>query len=127
VRNEEYDLNLLFNQYKKFWPIFSMYFLISLFTTLWSLLLIIPGIIASLSYTVAPLIMADGEDDAMECIRKSKSMMNGYKWDYFKFSFSFIGWILLGVITFGLAYIYVIPYVLVSEVLYYEELKKINN
>ncbi len=126
VRKQEYSLNDLFNQYKRFWPIFCLTFLVGLFTTLWTLLLIIPGIIAALSYSMSTLIMVDGEEDAMACIRKSKAMMNGYKWDYFVFNLSFILWYLLIGITFGIAAFYVGPYVQVADILYYEELKKVN-
>lgn len=126
VRKEPYELKELFAHYNKFWPIFALSFLTGLFTILWSFLFIIPGIIAAISYSMAMLIMVDGDEDAMSCIKKSKAMMNGYKWDYFKFGFSFFWWYLLGIITLGIAFIYVGPYVMVSEVLYYEELKKIN-
>lgn len=126
IRKEPYELKELFAHFSKFWPIFALNFLIGLFVTLWSLLFIIPGIIAAISYSMAMLIMVDGEEDAMECIRKSKTMMKGYKWDYVVFQLSFILWHLLGMITFGLAYIYVGPYLTVAEVLYYEELKKVN-
>ena len=124
VRKESYDINLLFAYYKKFWPIFALNFLIGLFVGLWALLFIIPGIIASYKYAMALLIMVDGEDDPMECIKKSKAMMNGYKWDFFVFRLSFFWWHLLGIITFGIAYIYVGPYITVAEIKYYEELKK---
>lgn len=126
VRKEPYELKELFAHFSKFWPIFALNFLIGLFVMLWSFLLIIPGIIAAISYSMAMLIMVDGEQDAMECIRKSKTMMKGYKWDYVVFNLSFILWHLLGLITFGLAYIYVGPYLSVAQVLYYEDLKKVN-
>jgi uncharacterized membrane protein len=126
VRDKNPDLKIIFSYYNKFFYIFALYFLISLFTTLWALLLIIPGIIAALSYSMGQYIMLDGEEDPMECIRKSKEMMNGYKWDYFKFILSFIGWYLLLIPTLGLAVIYVGPYVMISQTLYYEELKKIS-
>ena len=126
VRKKPYELKEIFAHYGKFWPIFCASFLIGLFTTLWTLLFIIPGIIASISYSQSMLILADGEEDPMECIKKSKAMMNGYKWDYFAFHLSFIPWYLLGIITLGLAFIYVGPYVQVSEILYYEELRKVN-
>lgn len=126
VRGEEHDLNLLFKFYNKFIFIFAINFLIGLFTTLWTLLLIIPGIIAALKYSMAILIMIDGEEDPMQCILKSKAMMKGYKWDYFKFLLSFFWWCLLIVPTLGLILIYLEPYMLTSQVLYYEELKKIS-
>ena len=97
-----------------------------LFIGVWSLLFLIAGIIAAISYTMSMLIMVDGEEDAMECLRKSKAMMKGYKWDFVVFHLSFILWHLLGMVTLGIAYIYVWPYIMVSEVLYYEELKKVN-
>ena len=126
TRKQEYSLKEIFSYYKKFWPIFCVTFLVGLFTTLWTLLFIIPGIIAALSYSMYLLLLVDGEDNAMDCIKKSKAMMKGYKWDYFVFQLSFILWHLLGAITFGLAYIYVGPYIQIAEILYYDELKKVN-
>lgn len=126
VRGKDVQLKDVFSHYNKFGPIFLMYFLTGLFTTLWTLLFIIPGIIAALSYAMTPYIMADGEDDAMTCIKKSKAMMYGYKWDYLCFKLSFFGWLLLGIVTFGLVYIYVVPYMNTADALYYEELKKIS-
>ena len=126
VRKKPYELKEIFAHYSKFWPIFCLSFLVGLFTFLWSLLLLIPGIIAAISYSQAMLLMVDGENDPMECIKQSKAMMYGYKWDYFVFHLSFILWYLLGLVTFGLAFIYVGPYVQVAEILYYEELRKVH-
>lgn len=127
VRKEEINQSEVFKYYKNFAPIILLTILISIFTTLWTLLLIIPGIIAAISYQQAMFIMIDGEEDPKQCIKKSKEMMQGYKMDYFTFVLSFIGWILLTIVTFGLAAVYVFPYISVSQVLYYEELKKIQN
>lgn len=126
IRNKKLSINYIFSFYKKFWPIFALEFLVGLFSTLWSLLLFIPGIIAALKYSMSIYIMIDGEDDALQCINKSKKMTYGYKSDYFAFILSFIGWYLLVIPTFGLILLYVIPYVNVSKALYYEELKKIT-
>ena len=126
ARGESYEVNDIF-RYKKMWiPTFLLTFLISLFTTLWTFLFIIPGIIAALSYSMAQYIYCDQELEPMECIKSSKEMMNGYKRDYFVFGLSFFGWILLGIFTFGLLYIWLIPYMMTAEVLYYDELKKIR-
>ncbi len=127
VRKEEVNQSEVFKYYKNFAPIILLTILISIFTTLWTLLLIIPGIIAAISYQQAMFIMIDGEEDPKQCIKKSKEMMQGYKMDYFTFILSFIGWGLLTIVTFGLAAVYVFPYISVSQVLYYEELKKIQN
>lgn len=127
ARKESLDINDIF-RYKKTWiPTFLLVFLISLFTTLWTLLLIIPGIIAALSYSMAQYIYCDKELEPMECIKASKEMMNGYKKDYFVFGLSFFGWLLLGVLTLGLLYIWLIPYMMTAEVIYYDELKKLES
>lgn len=127
VRKESYDLNILFNYYKKFFPVVGLMILISIFVGLWTLAFIIPGIVASYSYIMAPYLMVDGEEDPMECIRKSKNMMKGYKMDYFIFQLSFVGWIILSAFTFGILFVYVIPYINVSQILYYEELRKLQS
>ena len=127
VRKESYDLNILFNYYKKFFPVVGLMILISIFVGLWTLAFIIPGIVASYSYIMAPYLMVDGEEDPMECIRKSKNMMKGYKMDYFIFQLSFAGWIILSAFTFGILFVYVIPYINVSQILYYEELRKLQS
>ena len=126
AREESFELNDLF-RYKKQWrSAFLLIFLISLFTTLWTFLLIIPGIIAALSYSMAQYIYCDKELAPRECISESKEMMNGYKMDYFIFGLSFFGWIILGVFTLGLLYIWLIPYMMSAEVIYYDELKKLR-
>jgi len=126
ARQQEFEVNNIF-KYKKQWiPTIVLTFLISLFTSLWTMLLIIPGIIAALSYSMSHYIYCDKELKPMDCIRTSKDMMDGYKWDYFVFGLSFFGWLLLGVLTFGLLYIWLIPYMTTAEVLYYDELKKIR-
>lgn len=126
VRKEKTDYTEIFHHYNKFWPVFCLSFLTGLFIMLGCFLLIIPGIIFAISFNFVYYVMADGEENSMECIRKSTKLMKGYKWDYVVFILSFLGWILLGLITFGLAYIYVVPYMNIAETLYYEELKKIN-
>lgn len=126
TRKKPVELKMIFEAYNRMWPIIGLSVLMGIFITLWSLLLIIPGIIASLAYSQAQFLMLDGNDDPMSCIRTSKEMMDGYKSDYFAFLLSFIGWYLLIIVTFGLASIYVIPYVSVSEVLYFDELKKVK-
>lgn len=126
VRGKAFEFSEIFNWYNLFWPIFVLFFLIGLFTTLWSLLFIIPGIIAAISYKMAPYIFVDGEHDGATCIKKSKELMNGYKADYFVFQLSFLGWIILGMFTLGILYIWLIPYMCAAEVIYYDELKKVK-
>jgi len=76
--------------------------LIYLFTFLWSLLLIVPGIIKGISYSMTPYILAEYPNvRAMEAIRLSKRITRGYKWEIFAAGLSFIGWILLHGLAFG--------------------------
>lgn len=127
VRGEEYSKEDLFKFVNKILPVFVISFLVSLIVSLWSILLIIPGIIAALGYSMVFYIYADNQDlKPMEYLRKSKEMMLGYKWDYFVFGLSFLGWILLSVITFGIALIYVVPYMTIATTIYYDELKKLK-
>ncbi|MGN0708115.1 MAG: DUF975 family protein [Faecalibacterium sp.] len=88
-------------------------FLAGLFIALWSLLLVVPGVIKSLEYMMVGYILADEpEIGMMDALRKSKQMMMGHKWDAFVLSLSFLGWELLSVVTLGVLDIfYVRPYV----------------
>lgn len=126
ARKKSLELNDIFKYKKAFVPTFLLLFLVALFTSLWSLLFIIPGIIAELAYSMSQYIYCDKELKPMECIKASKEMMDGHKWDYFVFNLSFVGWIILGAFTFGLLYIWLIPYISTADVLYYDELKKIR-
>lgn len=82
------------------------------FVFLWTLLFIIPGIIKSISYSQMFYLMADDEKlEAGAAQRKSMEMMEGHKWEYFVLQLSFIPWHLLGIITLGIAYVWVIPYI----------------
>ncbi len=113
-----------FEGFYNFWGAFKVTFLVGLFTFLWSLLFIIPGIIKAYSYSMAMYIYAENKDmGALEAISKSKEMMNGHKMEYFVLELSFIGWALLGAVTFGIAYIWVIPYVSATYVNFYRSLK----
>ncbi len=129
VRGEEFKLVDLVEYYdKRIFTIFALTFLTYLFTFLWSILFLIPGIVAMISYSMCSYIYVDGKvkDDPLAVIRESKRLMNGYKSDYFEFICSFLGWILLGFISMGFAFIYVLPYISVSNVMYYEEIRKIK-
>ena len=101
-----------FEGFDDFWSAFKVSFLVGLFTFLWSLLFVIPGIVKSFSYSMSGYILAENKGKgALECISESKQMTNGYKMDLFILSLSFIGWILLSGITLGIALIWVMPYI----------------
>jgi uncharacterized membrane protein len=86
-------------------------FVTKLFILLWSLLLIIPGIIKSYSYRMVPYILADNPNiGVMEAITLSNKMTDGHKFDIFVLDLSFIGWYLLGSIALGIGVLFVMPY-----------------
>lgn len=125
VRGKEPNLDYLKEFYSKFGVIFVITFLVGLFTCLWSILLIIPGIICALGYSMVYYIFVDNQEvTSSGCLKRSKELMDGYKADYFFFLLSFIGWILLGALTLGILYIWIIPYMTCAQAIYYDELKK---
>lgn len=92
------------------------------YTLLWSLLLIIPGIIAFLSYEMTEYILADyPELSASEAISRSKQMMEGNKGRLFCLQFSFIGWKILCIFTLGLGSIWLTPYIGAAKAAFYRE------
>jgi uncharacterized membrane protein len=116
-----FNKNLINNTDPKFIDLFSRFdilfkalglrLLITLFTILWSFLLIIPGIIAALSYSMAFYIMEENPSiGIMDAISESKEMMRGNKFRLFCLGLSFIGWVLLCVITFGIGFLWLGPY-----------------
>lgn len=114
----------LFSYVKNFWPAFKTYFLMNLYTVLWSLLLYIPGIIKGIAYSQTMFILAEDPTlGANEAITRSREMMDGHKMEYFLLGLSFIGWSILGVFTFGLLYIWLIPYMQTTLANYYRYLK----
>lgn len=114
----------VFSKFDQFWPAFKVNFLVGLFTALWSLLFYIPGIIKGLSYSQATYILAENPDiGAREAINRSKAMMEGHKMELFVLYLSFIGWYLLCGITFGIAAIWVIPYMNATCANFYNKVK----
>ncbi len=104
-----------------------MYILINVFTILWSLLFIVPGIIASLSYSMTPYILSEHpEMDATDAIKLSKEMMKGNKGKLFWLYFSFIGWFILCILTFGVGFLFITPYVNASVAEFFNEVSGKN-
>lgn len=99
--------------------------LVNVFTFLWSLLFVVPGIIKSLAYSQANYVIHDNPRlKGKEAIEISKRMTNGFKGDLFSMYLSFIGWYILVGLTGGILSIYVTPYVETTAAMYYENLKR---
>lgn len=98
--------------------------LTGLFVALWSLLLVIPGIIAAYRYSAAPYIMAEDPGcGAMEALNRSKALMDGHKMDLFLLDLSFIGWHLLNVFTLGLGSLLLTPYTNAARAVFFRSLQ----
>lgn len=112
--------------------IIGLAFLIAVFTTLWSLLFIIPGIVKSYSYSQSYFLYYDAiqntgnKPSVLDTITASRKLMDGYKKDLFFLDLSFIGWHILAIFTLGIGYLWLNPYITVSKALFYENLPKGN-
>ena len=94
---------------------------------LWSLLLIIPGIVASFAYSMTFFIMADNPNlSANDAIRVSKEMMKGHKAELFWLELSFLGWILLGFLSFGIGFLWIWSYIYTAKAIFYHEIRAVD-
>lgn len=110
--------------FRSFFPAFLLYLLITIITLLWSLLLIIPGIVAGYSYSMSYYILLDNPGmSPSDVIRRSKEMMNGHRMDLFILHLTFIGWGLLAILTLGIGILWLAPYVAASNTAFYLDLK----
>lgn len=123
-RDDTMSYGDLFGSVRYLLKALGLILMVSLLTFLWTLLLIIPGIIAAYRYSQAIFVLVeDPSKGIMQCIRESKEMMVGHKWEFFVLELSFILWQLLGLVTCGLAFIYVYPYMKVTFANYYNAVK----
>lgn len=102
--------------------------LVYLYTILWTLLFIVPGIIKGLAYSLTPFIVKDNPQlSPNQAINLSMKMMKGHKFDLFYLYLSFIGWILLAMLTLGIGLLWVIPYMQTSMAAFYLDVKNDYN
>ena len=121
AQRREAGVGTLFDLFGWFFRFLWLEILTGIFIFLWSLLLVVPGIIAAYRYSMAPFIFfEDPEKGALQCIAESKAMTTGYKGQLFVLDLSFIGWALLSVIPF--VGIFTMPYIGVTKANYYRAL-----
>ena len=124
-RKQDVKISQLFDGFTKFTQAFIAYILMAIFILLWSLLLIVPGIIAMLSYSMTFFILHEEKEiEGLEAIRKSKSMMKGNRWKLFCLGCRFLGWFLLGILSFGIGFLWIMPYLQTSFAQFYDDVKK---
>ena len=94
----------------------------AIYVLLWSLLFVIPGIVASFSYAMTDYILAEKPElTSTEAIEQSKSMMYGNRWRFFCLQFSFIGWDILATLAFGIGHLWLTPYKQAAYAAFYRE------
>lgn len=123
-RKQDARLEQIFEGFNNFGNALVAYLLMALFILLWTLLLIIPGIIAAISYSMTFFIIAeDSTIKPMDAIDKSKMMMEGYKWKYFCLGIRFFLLALLCILTLGIGFLWLMPYMQVTMATFYDDLK----
>ena len=99
-------------------------FLMGLYVFLWTLLLIVPGIIKALSYALVPYILVERPElSANQAIDLSEKMMKGHKTEFFFLTLSFIGWMILSCLTVGIGFFWLLPYMYTTYAAFYEDVK----
>ena len=124
IRKEELDYGRLFDGYKDFLRIFLTMFLQNLAIVIGILLFIVPGIILGAGLVMTSFVLKDDpEIGAIDALKKSWELTNGHKADLVWLFLSFIGWIILALLTFGLGFLLLYPYMYSALAHYYEDLK----
>lgn len=110
----------LFSQFERFGTGFAQKFLRTLYTCLWALLLVIPGIVKGLSYAMTPFILEEHpEMTASEAIKASQKLMDRHKMDLFILGLTFIGWQILACLTMGIGFLFLNPYMNAAYAAFY--------
>jgi uncharacterized membrane protein len=123
-RNQEARIENLFEGFRNFVNALAAYILMLVFIILWTLLLVIPGIIASISYSQTFFLLADNPKlRPMEAIDQSKAMMDGYKLKYFTLLLRIFVLALVCILTLGIGFFFLFPYAQVLMAAFYEDIK----
>ena len=127
ITDKEHGLGDLFHFANDYVRTFLTGLLMAVFVFLWSLLLVVPGIIKAIAYSLVPYLLADEKYNKLgykEILLKSEEMMNGHKMDYFVLFLSFIGWHILAIFTLGILEIWIIPYQTTATVKFLNDIKE---
>ena len=123
-RKQKVEFEQIFQGFNRYSTALVAHLWMMLFIILWALLLIIPGIVAAYSYAMTYYILVDDTKiGATDAVKKSKEMMKGNKMKLFYLSCRFIGWALLSLITLGIGFLWLIPYMQLSFANFYEDIK----
>lgn len=125
IDGKDVEFGQIFSKASMFGKAFWLRLRMGIFTFLWTLLLIIPGIIKSYAYSMSGFIMAENpEMTAKEARKVSEKMMAGNKWRLFCLQFSFIGWQLLCILSLGIGFLWLTPYMNAATAAFYDEISR---
>ena len=120
AENRQDEVSVIFSRFDIFLKAMGLNLFMGLFIWLWSLLLIVPGIIASYRYRLAPYLMAENPNLGIrEAVNMSKELMAGHKWRLFCLELSFIGWGILSALTCGIGDLWLQPYISAATAAFY--------
>jgi len=111
VKTDNLVFENLFSGFKMYPKSLGMYLWMILWIVLWALLLIVPGIIKAVSYSQSFFIIAENPNvKVRDAMKISMKMTEGYKGDIFVMALSFLGWFLLAIVTLGIGFLWLSPY-----------------
>lgn len=120
IENTNFEAKDLFKYYHDFVKVIGVTILMSLIVMLGYICFVIPGIILTLSYSLVPIILIKKPElGIVETLKYSREKMQGHKLDAFVLGLSFIGWAILGTLTFGILYIWLFPYMQLTFTKFY--------
>lgn len=123
-RRKSPEMEALFQGFRQFESTLMLYIVRIVYIVLWTMLLIIPGIVAAMRYSMAFYILHDKPElSGMEALNQSKEMMNGFEGKLFGLYLSFLGWAILCLFTLGIGFLWLFPYAKASEAIFYENIK----
>ncbi len=120
AENRQGEVSVIFSRFDIFFKALGLNLFMALFIWLWSLLFIVPGIIAGYRYCLAPYLMAENPNLGIrEAVNMSKELMAGNKWRLFCLHLSFIGWAILSALTCGIGDLWLNPYIYAANAAFY--------
>ncbi len=118
------NLNLLFKGFDRFVETLVAGLLYSIAVSIGYVLLIVPGIIAALGFSMTFFIMVDDPNiSGIDALKMSWNLMNGHKWDLFCLWFRFLGWALLCILTLGIGFLWLQPYMTAATLNFYRNIR----
>lgn len=125
-RGEDVTYKELFSKTNMFFKFIITSLLMGLIIAGGCLLFIIPGIILAIALSLTMYVLLDNPNmSSIDAIKRSYDMMKGYKMEFFMLQLSFLGWLILGIFTLGILYLWLIPYMSVAQANFYNKIKDI--